>query len=804
MTVPTAVASGKDAETPTAISPRRAGLHLGALAALLLFAVFLVAPPPDRILALAGLPREGLERFGGMEMVWVPPPGADVGAIEAVLASRQHGARVRRAEGALVLSVPFVAPEAIDELARRIAGEGLAFHVVVATEAMRELATVLALPMHGATPVDLEIDQWRPEGGGEVHVDYFLVGARREDLEAAAARAAERGWALPAGTRLAYERSETATGVRWRSYVIASVPELDGARIADAVGSYDPYSNRPIVLLDFDVEGARAFGALTARIAGDKLAIVVGDEVRSAPIINGEIRGGRASITMGGADPRQQELERDLLVAALRTGPLPPGGTVRDARYVAPATSPVRTWLVRVALALGGGGLVGLLGWALVRRVRPSRRRALPRLAGRVPWMRLAVVPLAGVVVVALPYVPALGLSPDALDDRMVEAHAGMLGLTPVLLAYIVVELFALAVPTWRRRRHAGPEARAPLSHAVVAVAFVFAVLQAWPIAQLFGSIDLLPPGVLPRVLFVGSLVAGTLVYVITAEVIRRRGLGNGYAALLVAGWLVAAIRATDVDPRIGEATLGHLDLAVGLAAAVAAGLVVATVLRWRIARVGELPVRPLTSGVAPLGHVMGYAVVAGVLGAYALSLPDAWTIWIVGLAHRPELALGLVVVLAVAWSCAFTRPALILPYAARVGLAPPAWASWAAAVALTLGALVVVTLVEHLLFATRPPAAQVAAPLVVVIASAWLLDVIDGLRCRRGELVRVWSLHDADHVELVVHALGEAEVPYHLAGANLRLALGWFGPFAPIDVFVPVGHASEARARLVPLFRPA
>jgi preprotein translocase subunit SecD len=54
-----------------------------------------------------------------------------------------------------------------------------------------------------------------------------------------------------------------------------------------------------------------------------KFATILDDKVKSAPIINEAIRGGRCQITMGGGDQMQKEKERDDLVAVLKTGSLP-------------------------------------------------------------------------------------------------------------------------------------------------------------------------------------------------------------------------------------------------------------------------------------------------------------------------------------------------------------------------------------------------------------------------------------------------------------------------------------------------
>jgi preprotein translocase subunit SecD len=78
-----------------------------------------------------------------------------------------------------------------------------------------------------------------------------------------------------------------------------------------------------VVLLDFNRFGGRVFGDLTSGMVGKKLATILDDKVRSAPVINGPIRGGRAEITLGGGDVNRQEHEREELVNVLRTGSLP-------------------------------------------------------------------------------------------------------------------------------------------------------------------------------------------------------------------------------------------------------------------------------------------------------------------------------------------------------------------------------------------------------------------------------------------------------------------------------------------------
>ncbi len=174
-------------------------------------------------------------------------------------------------------------------------------------------------------PEARELVNVRPDGLVECNVkgrhviDRYLDALKAEDPSK---------FTLDEKYVVAYEHADPQPGSKekrksWRTYILEREVRLTGTSISNAMGSYDPNTNRPIVLLDFNRYGSRVFGDLTAQITGRKLATILDDEVKSAPIINGAIRGGRASITMGGSDARQQETERNMLVNVLKTGSLP-------------------------------------------------------------------------------------------------------------------------------------------------------------------------------------------------------------------------------------------------------------------------------------------------------------------------------------------------------------------------------------------------------------------------------------------------------------------------------------------------
>ena len=162
-------------------------------------------------------------------------------------------------------------------------------------------------------------------GAGMVRCDLKGWQVIQRYVDALAAK--DPKFKVPEDHQLSYEYEEPISGddlrPYWRSYYLWRAVRLTGTAIVNAQGSFEPTTGRAVVLLDFNRYGGRVFGDLTSEIVGQKLAAILDDKVKSAPTINGAIKGGRASITMGGADADRQLKDRDDLVNVLKTGSLP-------------------------------------------------------------------------------------------------------------------------------------------------------------------------------------------------------------------------------------------------------------------------------------------------------------------------------------------------------------------------------------------------------------------------------------------------------------------------------------------------
>mgnify|MGYP001568094598 CR=1 FL=1 len=73
--------------------------------------------------------------------------------------------------------------------------------------------------------------------------------------------------------------------------------ELTGRYIGGAQLSFDPNTNEPLVLLNFNSEGAKIFEQLTEQQLGKPLAVFLDQQLISAPVVQEKISGGKAQIT---------------------------------------------------------------------------------------------------------------------------------------------------------------------------------------------------------------------------------------------------------------------------------------------------------------------------------------------------------------------------------------------------------------------------------------------------------------------------------------------------------------------------
>ncbi len=151
----------------------------------------------------------------------------------------------------------------------------------------------------------------------------------------------------PAGSEVLYSTDDPPV-----PYLIKKAVEVSGESLVDAQAGFDQRTNEPIVTFKFDTKGAQRFGQITQQNVGLPFAIVLDDQVISAPVIREPILGGTGQIS--GSFSVQGANDLAIL---LRAGALPATLTVIEERTVGPGLG---------ADSIAAGEIAGIIGAVFV------------------------------------------------------------------------------------------------------------------------------------------------------------------------------------------------------------------------------------------------------------------------------------------------------------------------------------------------------------------------------------------------------------------------------------------------------
>jgi preprotein translocase subunit SecD len=139
-------------------------------------------------------------------------------------------------------------------------------------------------------------------------------------------------------------------------YIVEATPVVSGENLVDAQPTFDQ-NGRPAVSFRFNPTGGRAFGDYTAANIGQPFAIVLDDEVISAPVIQSHIPGGSGIIT-----GRFTVEESTQLAILLRAGALPAELTFLEERTIGPELGQDSIEAGRVASIVALAAVIVLIG----------------------------------------------------------------------------------------------------------------------------------------------------------------------------------------------------------------------------------------------------------------------------------------------------------------------------------------------------------------------------------------------------------------------------------------------------------
>ncbi len=169
-------------------------------------------------------------------------------------------------------------------------------------------------------------------------------------------------------TRILFEESPApdGSGTIVQGYVVPDEPELTGEALDSAIQSQDQAGRRE-VQMELTGEGGEGFGDLSQQIVdnalanatpgGGRLAVVLDEDVISAPVVDEPIYGGQVVIQNQGSPGGLPEEEAEELEVVLQTGALPVNMELLSVSSIGPTLG---------ADSLRSGLLAALVGFGLV------------------------------------------------------------------------------------------------------------------------------------------------------------------------------------------------------------------------------------------------------------------------------------------------------------------------------------------------------------------------------------------------------------------------------------------------------
>jgi preprotein translocase subunit SecD len=157
---------------------------------------------------------------------------------------------------------------------------------------------------------------------------------------------------IPEGDTLLYQRvvDPKTGGVKKVPYLLKEKTLMTGEILKDARVALDTQFGEPYIALEFDDIGAKLFEQITGANVKKRLAIILDDNVYSAPVIQERIAGGRAQIT-----GRFTTDEANELAIVLRAGALPAPVKIIEERTVGPSLGQdsIRMGIISVLISAG-------------------------------------------------------------------------------------------------------------------------------------------------------------------------------------------------------------------------------------------------------------------------------------------------------------------------------------------------------------------------------------------------------------------------------------------------------------------
>lgn len=374
------------------------------------------------------------------------------------------------------------------------------------------------------------------------------------------------------------------------------------------------------------------------------------------------------------------------------------------------------------------------------------------------------------------------------------------LGVMPFVSGFVIVEVIALLVPSWRPLRTGDRNGRATLNRRSVLLGLIFVASQSLVLSvglQGMGIINPMEP--LQRLMFVLTLIGAAMVQLTFVQVVNRDGMGGGFAILLLADMIRGAsmpiwrplFAGVSNEDSSSNLLLGILSI------------VIVVVVVLRLFRMGpgfdnegtlSSPRNGRSAGGAhESAEAMNFSRIIAVVGywsvAHKVNLPAA---------VPPTMRLGILVIAALLFVWLFNPPAKMTEawkqFAPNFsGGVPPMSIVFRECIAF----IGVLSLVQF--WTTRHLGFSGSIVMSILLVTAIVCDLIREWHAREHhpDLVPVWDVHQPYVVPPLLLCLKNEGIRVFPQNLFFRSLLQFFGPYVPIRILVPADQASAADAIL-------
>ncbi len=241
------------------------------------------------------------------------------GEVDAVL-SMHEAAKLRMAEETV--------QQARETIRRRVDQYGVA-EPTITVYGSGQLKDQIIVELPGVEDFDRVLDLIKSTARLELKLVHPSQGGPYSTRELAL-QAFSNG--LPSDYEILPSRESTDAGDQILYMVVRKAPSITGEHLKDARRSQDSFTGRAEIVFFLKAEGVALFSRTTEQNVGNRLAVVLDEEIRSAPNINERIATESARITGSFSSEQAEDL-----ALVLRSGALPAAIQILENRIIGPS-----------------------------------------------------------------------------------------------------------------------------------------------------------------------------------------------------------------------------------------------------------------------------------------------------------------------------------------------------------------------------------------------------------------------------------------------------------------------------------